>query len=157
GLKPGIAAAISERPRDAGLLNAFGVVMLSSGRGIPEAPIEAARVFQEAWSADPRHAVAGLNFAEMLVALGQRQNAADQALRVLAMLDGRTGLDRSALDDVHYPYGFDLLRVEWERAAWQHAGDFEGEARAKATLIRWRLHTLLGELTGEPLYFSAAC
>jgi len=37
--------------------------------------MEAANLFQDAWGADPRHAVAGLNLAEVLVALGQREHA----------------------------------------------------------------------------------
>ena len=39
--------------------------------------------------------------------------------------------------------------MEWERAAWQNAGDPRAEARAKADLLRWRLHALLAEMTGD--------
>src|SRR5262249_27431568 len=57
------------------------------------------------------------------------------------------------LDGCHYPPVFDLFRVEWERAAWQHAGRPRAEARAKRTLLRWRLHTLLADLTGDLVHF----
>jgi hypothetical protein len=50
-----------------------------------------------------------------------------------------------------------MLRVEWERAGWQHAGDPAGESRAKLELLRWRLHMRLGELVDGPLHFSEAC
>src|SRR5262249_36841680 len=51
----------------------------------------------------------------------------------------------------------DTFRVEWERAAWEHAGDGNAEARAKAELVRWRLHTLLADMTGElHHYYDAA-
>ena len=49
----------------------------------------------------------------------------------------------------HFPVGFDLFRVEWERAAWNNAGDPAGEERAKRQLICWRLQALLAELTGD--------
>jgi hypothetical protein len=47
------------------------------------------------------------------------------------------------LDAGHFPTAFDLFRVEWERAAWKHAGDPAAEARAKRDVLRWRLHALL--------------
>jgi hypothetical protein len=49
------------------------------------------------------------------------------------------------------------LREEWERAGWEHAGDVRGAAEAKARLLRWRLHTLLGRLSDkEPEHHAAA-
>src|SRR5207302_108491 len=39
--------------------------------------------------------------------------------------------------------------VEWERAGWAHAGRPGEEALAKRDLLRWRLHLILGELTGN--------
>src|SRR5262249_19697019 len=44
---------------------------------------------------------------------------------------------------------FDWTRVEWERAAWANGGDPDGEASAKATLLRWRVHLELAQLTGD--------
>ena len=46
--------------------------------------------------------------------------------------------------------------VEWERAAWLHAGDPAGEIAAKRALVRWRLHALLAELTDDIAHFEAA-
>jgi glycosyltransferase involved in cell wall biosynthesis/tetratricopeptide (TPR) repeat protein len=162
-LRTGLAAAIRQRPREPGLLNAFGVLALLSAPGRRESLVEAANAFQDAWSADPRHLVAGLNLAEALVALNQRPQAIDQARRVLAMVDDvMAEADRMAnptyggLDDPLFPFGFDLLRCEWERAAWQHVGDAAGEASAKATLIRWRVYTMLGQITGDPIHFYGA-
>src|SRR5205807_2013812 len=61
------------------------------------------------------------------------------------------------LDAPHFPPGFDLLRVEWERAAWTNAGDRRAEARAKQTLVRWRLYTLLANVSGQlPPFYEAA-
>src|SRR5208282_3702673 len=57
-------------------------------------------------------------------------------------------IDLQTLDAPHFPPVLDLFRVEWERAAWQHAGRPEDEARAKADLLRWRLHALVAELSG---------
>jgi hypothetical protein len=60
------------------------------------------------------------------------------------------------LDAPHFPQGFDFFRVEWERAAWQRAGDRVGEMRAKTSLLRWRLHHLLAELTQELAHYYEA-
>ena len=54
--------------------------------------------------------------------------------------DGSAGARAiSGLDAGPFPPGFDLFRVEWERAAWAHAGDPNAEAAAKVSLLRWRL------------------
>jgi hypothetical protein len=58
-------------------------------------------------------------------------------------------LDPDSLDGGHFPPSFDLFRVEWERAAWGHAGLPAAEAEAKRELLRWRLHALLADLTGD--------
>jgi hypothetical protein len=55
-----------------------------------------------------------------------------------------------------FPPGWSVLRVEWEWCAWDHGGDARGEVEAKGRLLRWRLHTLLGELTGEGQHFQQA-
>src|SRR5207244_7360042 len=55
-----------------------------------------------------------------------------------------------------FPLGFDLFRVEWERAAWSNAGRLTAEASARTTLLRWRLHTLLAEATGELAHYYEA-
>src|SRR5207253_6804416 len=58
-LRDGLRAAAVERPRDATLLNALAVATLEAGRRQLEPVIQATLTFQEAWAADPRHAVAG--------------------------------------------------------------------------------------------------
>ena len=64
-------------------------------------------------------------------------------------LAGASGLCWASLNAGHFPPAFDPFRVEWERAAWDHAGDPAAETHAKRALLRWRLHTLLATVTGE--------
>jgi hypothetical protein len=90
----------------------------------------AANAFQDAWGADPRHVVAGLNLAEILVALGQREHAVEQARRTLAVLDDLGELPEMVLEAVRFPSGYDVFRMEWERAAWRNAGNRAAEAAA---------------------------
>jgi SAM-dependent methyltransferase len=99
--------------------------------------------------------VASLNLTEALVGLGEKPAAVEGARRLLArLLDGE--LSSEELDHPRFPPAYDFFRVEWERAAWGHAGDPAGEARAKRELLRWRLHSLLAEHTGEPRHFHEA-
>ncbi len=140
-------------PRSAVLENALGAAYSLAA---PHDPGRAARAFQDAWNADPRHVIAGGNLAEVLVKLEQRDHAAEQARRTLAVLDTMDGLPASLLDAPLLPAGYDLFRVEWERAAWANAGRPADERTAKATLLRWRLHTLLGEVTGELAHYYEA-
>jgi GT2 family glycosyltransferase len=128
--------------------------------------------------------MAGLNLAEALVGLEQSAAAVQPARQALAALERRLGSswpaagvgvpalaggDRSQdrlkpglqplpawVEAGHFPPAFDLFRVEWERAAWNHAGDPAGETDAKRTLLRWRLHALLSDLTGEPQHYYEA-
>ncbi len=136
--------------------------------------------------------MAGLNCAEALVGIDQKNAAIETAQRALGALrkieseisgngngngfnkgpgekeTGRPGkasiIPESSLSpgiasirqSAHFPPGFDLFRVEWERAAWQHAGQSNAEAFAKLKLIRWRLHLLLGELTGDVHHYFEA-
>ena len=65
-------------------------------------------------------------------------------------------LDTASMDAGHFPLGFDLFRVEWERAAWSNAGRPHSEARSKSDLIRWRLQALLGSLTGAVHHYYEA-
>jgi len=52
---------------------------------------------------------------------------------------------------------FDPWHVEWERAAWEAAGQFAAEGRAKRELLLWRLHSLLAAWTAElPNAYEAA-
>jgi GT2 family glycosyltransferase/Flp pilus assembly protein TadD len=88
--------------------------------------------------------------------LGQPQAAIDQARQTLARLEGEANWSPDVLDAGHFPPDFDLFRVEWERAAWMHAGHPAAETEAKRTLLRWRLHGLLAELTGNLAHYYEA-
>jgi predicted O-linked N-acetylglucosamine transferase (SPINDLY family)/GT2 family glycosyltransferase len=155
-----LAAALASCPRDAGLHNALGVAVTLAGRqdGRVTAALaaRAADHFRQAVASDPHHRVAALNLVEALVGINQNQLAVEGARRALAALDRGPGLSAAELDAPHFPPGFDHFRVEWERAAWEHAGSPAAEARAKADLLRWRLHVLLADLTGELVHFHEA-
>src|SRR5262249_16483857 len=71
------------------------------------------------------------------------------------LLDRQTDLD-PANWECGYVAACDWFPVEWERAAWAHAGRPDDEVRTKRKLVRWRLHTLLAELTGDLAHFYAA-
>jgi GT2 family glycosyltransferase/predicted Zn-dependent protease len=156
-----LQAALVEAPHDAGLHNALGlaVALDTQGNGPATAAgaARAAEYFARALAQQPGHVVAGLNLAEALVAAGQDRAAVQAARGALDRLDRAAELPPAVLEAGHFPPGFDLFRVEWEGAAWQHAGSPSGEERAKRQLLRWRLHALLAELTGElPHYYEAA-
>jgi glycosyltransferase involved in cell wall biosynthesis/tetratricopeptide (TPR) repeat protein len=145
-------------------------------------PATAAEAFRRALSADPGCLISGLSLALALARSGQPDAAVGQARAILqelelgngqAQAEALAGADcevdalspirgqsRSvvppAWDLPAYPSEFDHLRVEWERAAWRHAGDPAGEVAAKRRLIRWRLNALLGELTGDLAHYEAA-
>src|SRR5262249_36237570 len=108
-----------------------------------------ARAFQTAWQSDPRHVVAGLNLAEVLALVGQRDQAIEQARRTLAMLETIKALPSKSLDAARVPTDYDSFRAEWEKAASQSAGDDAKEKSAKRRLLRWRLHRLLADLTND--------
>ena len=119
--------------------------------------------FGAATMADPGHPLAGPALAEALAALGQRDAAVMEATRALGRLDAGTGAGGEGRTSTPmpgtlppYPAEYDDLRVEWERAAWRHAGDPAGEVAAKRALVRWRLHGLLGDLTGAIAHYEAA-
>ncbi len=148
-----LAAALVLRPFDAGLHNALGLVeaLEAKREGLAE-PAQAARAvgyFQRAIAHEPGHVVAGLNLVEALVALQQYPQAIEQARRVLTIVERTGRLDFQMLDAGHFPPVFDFFRVEWERAAWDNAGQPRSEVRNKHDLLRWRLHGLLAELTGD--------
>jgi glycosyltransferase involved in cell wall biosynthesis len=117
----------------------------------PEAGLQpVGEAFLRAVRSDSQHVVACLNLTEALAKVCQFDAAiaeAKQALGVLEVGFSKTLPDPCWLDAPHYPNGFDSFRVEWERAAWQNAGNHSAEADAKRRLVRWRLDTLLAELT----------
>jgi tetratricopeptide (TPR) repeat protein len=145
GLASDIASALVREPRSGGLHNALGLILAAAGRSAHEV----ATYFARAVERDPGHILARLNWVEALVVSGQKQEAAAQAERALKLLDEGNSIRADVLDSGHYPVQFDFFRVEWERAAWRNAGDPRAEASAKAGLLRWRLHALLAEMTGD--------
>jgi glycosyltransferase involved in cell wall biosynthesis/Tfp pilus assembly protein PilF len=159
-LVPDLAAGIRERPGAAALHNALGVAvgMLGSAGGpVTDAQARAAlEHFQRAWECDPAYLMAGLNLAEALAGVGQGRAAVEQARRTLRMLDWLPELDGRVLDAPRFPAAFDYFRVEWERAAWVHAGRPAEEAGAKRDLLRWRLHQLIAEGTKELSHYQEA-
>jgi glycosyltransferase involved in cell wall biosynthesis/tetratricopeptide (TPR) repeat protein/predicted O-methyltransferase YrrM len=148
-----LQAAVAESSQDAALHNALGLAVTLQARGTgPTTALLACRAiahFRLAWAADPGHALAGLNLVEALVGAEQDAEARQVAEELLARLGQQDDLSPAAFEGGHFPPAFDHFRVEWEAAAWQHAGDPQGEARAKRVLLRWRLHGLLAELTGD--------
>jgi GT2 family glycosyltransferase/tetratricopeptide (TPR) repeat protein len=161
GLPAALASALLDHPQDATLHNALGLLLARPGGDGRIARDEAQRAaphFQRAVRANPRHAVAALNLVECLVGLEQTELALQGAQQLLAML-GRAGADEPSLDTLPFPPLYDLLRAQWEKAAWQNAGNPAAEVEAKGTLLRWRLHEILTQLThgrkgsseGEPL------
>jgi glycosyltransferase involved in cell wall biosynthesis/tetratricopeptide (TPR) repeat protein len=118
----------------------------------PEGLRQIGRWFHQATQAGST--LGALNLVETLVALAENAVAVEGARRLLAQLLG--GLAEEDLELPRFPPGYDHFRVEWERAAWQHAGSPAREAEAKLALIRWRLHMVLGDLTGELHHFHEA-
>jgi glycosyltransferase involved in cell wall biosynthesis/Flp pilus assembly protein TadD len=144
---------LASRPHQAGLLNALAVVLAYDFPKPNRRPPAVLDLLQRAWAADANHLIGGLNLAEALAATGQGEAAVEQARHTLDRLDRCPLLTPTVLDAPSLPPGFDLFRVEWERTAWAHAGRPEDEARAKSTLLRWRLHSLLATLTGRLAHY----
>ena len=145
-----LASSLLESPNSAALHNLQGI-----GFQIQD-PADwgtAAQAFQNSWASDPRQVMAGLNLAEILAFMGQKNHAIEQAQRTLAVLDCLEQLPEEVLDAPHTPPGYDGFRVEWEQAAWKNAGNPKEEASAKRQLLAWRLHRLLGDWTGDLVHY----
>jgi tetratricopeptide (TPR) repeat protein len=102
-----------------------------------------------AWSGPMRHPVAGLHLVEALTRLGRHTEAVATARELLAVLEQTSALPAELRDAAPAPPGFDVLRVEWERVAWENAGQPDAEAAGKRDLLLYRLRLLLARLTGE--------
>jgi len=151
-----LRAALEDEPRSATLANALGLMSAwPPGDKLGEKCHAAAGAFQRAWTADPRHVLAGLNLTEVLVEMGRKAEAVEQATRTLAMVERGTDW-QSVLREGHYPSLFNEFRVEWERAGWENAGCPGSQAEAKRGILRWRLHLLLGCLTGDVVHLAEA-
>jgi glycosyltransferase involved in cell wall biosynthesis/tetratricopeptide (TPR) repeat protein len=154
-----LGAALAARG-DPRLHNARGLVAALACRdGRGRYPAEnlrlLARQFHAAAKGPLGGAMASLNLVEALLVLGQKALAVQGARDLLDRLLHGPAISAD-LDSGHFPPAYDLFRVEWERAAWQHAGAPAQEVRAKAALLRWRLHSLLADLTGELAHFHEA-
>ena len=155
-----LESAVLTHPFSASLCNALGLTRTLAGTVTgpmtTEQVVAAAVHFSRAITCDPAHVVAALNLVEVLSGIGHTEQAIAEAQRTLALLDMGVSLTPEVLDAGRFPPGFDLFRVEWERAAWDNAGHPEAERQAKLQLLRWRLQTLLGELTGNLMHFQEA-
>jgi tetratricopeptide (TPR) repeat protein len=152
-----LQAALATRPDDAALHHALGLASaLEAGRDARARAGRAAPHFQCAVVLAGDNPLFALNLAEAMAALGEGTRAVAAAQRTLALLDRRLDLSPQALAAVHFPFTYDAFRVEWERAAWANAGGPRVEALAKRLLLRWRLHVLLGDLTGELVHYHEA-
>jgi glycosyltransferase involved in cell wall biosynthesis/Flp pilus assembly protein TadD/predicted O-methyltransferase YrrM len=151
-LQDDLLQAQGREPGNAEIHNAFGLaaaVRAPTGRITGEVARQACEHFRAALLADPRHLVAGLNLVEALTGLGNTPQAVEAARQLLRAVDAGAGDNATLLDAPRFPHAFDLFRVEWERCAWDHAGDASAEIAAKRRLVQWRLHWLLAELTGD--------
>ena len=92
--------------------------------------------------------VAGCIQAKELTTAGRTNEAIAIARQALIDLE-RPSITLSLLNDVQPWIEYDLARVEWEKAASEHAGDPFAESLAKRNLLRWRLHVLLACLTDD--------
>jgi glycosyltransferase involved in cell wall biosynthesis/tetratricopeptide (TPR) repeat protein len=151
-LLPDLEARLLAEPTSASLWNALGLVLGRTG----EDGGRRLEAFRRAWVADSHHVLAGLNLAEALAQGKQAREAADQARSVLLALDAMPAGEARGLDEGHFPPAFDDFRVEWEWAAWLHAGDRAAAAAAKCDLLRWRLHALRAQQTDSLEDYRAA-
>jgi glycosyltransferase involved in cell wall biosynthesis/Flp pilus assembly protein TadD len=156
-LENDLASALASQPRCAAWHNALGLVTAMS-RPARDAALAkcVAGYFERAWQCDPTFVPAGLNLAQALADAGQSQAAIEQARRALDVLDHEPSLSAHCWDAPRYPSRFDLFRVEWERAAWAHAGNVAAQTQAKKELLRWELNFLLADLTNEPRHYYEA-
>lgn len=139
-----LTTACAGEAGDAPLRQALALLYAARGEYVV-----AAEQLQQLLKTDPGHLLAGLYRAESLARAGRGADAVAQARQTLAVLDATEQLDLPSLNAPPYPPGRTVFAIEWDRAAWQHAGDSAAEARAKHILLRWRLHGLLARLTGE--------
>ncbi len=165
-----LTEAVARAPADAALHHGLGVARFlearaasrPSGEGafgpFKELAWSAAPELQRALAANPRHAVAAAALVEVLATDPKRAAiAATGAQQVLALLDSEVGPDPASLEAPPLSDNLLLLHAEWERAAWENAGDPAAEGAAKVRLLRWRMHTLLGRLREkQPEHFQQA-
>lgn len=152
GLVADLEKAVQAEPRSAVLHNAVGVMLgrQAQGRTSATAAAEVAvECFRRALACDPAYVPAGVNLAEALAAAGQNVAASEAARRTLELLQRHTVPEPHIWDGLLWGRSFDVFAVEWERAAWNHAGRLQDEFHAKQVLLRWRLHGLLAQWSSE--------
>jgi glycosyltransferase involved in cell wall biosynthesis len=166
---------ITNEPDNATLYVALGLALIGYARSQAQVTAvdlgSALEEFRQALAVAPSYALARLNFVEALVSLGEKETAANETRIALTLLDRLRDEDLLLDDAGHFPVGqalsstsadgsacpTDEFSLAWERAAMQHVGRPQAGARAKKDLIAWRLHQLLGDLTGaNSHYFEAA-
>jgi len=150
-LRDNLRLAVAEQPSSAALLHCSAIVAMRQ-----QQLEDAANQFQNAFICDPRHVIAGASLAELLVRLGQKEFAIDQARRVLALLDHADDLGDLFIEAPLPHTDFSFLRMAWERAAFEHAGNKTQEAAVKRSLLKWWMHSLLGDVTGDPIHYYQA-
>jgi GT2 family glycosyltransferase/tetratricopeptide (TPR) repeat protein len=155
-----LASQLVSQPHAAELHNALGLTLAHAAcRGGPLSPPavrQAVSYFDRAFRTDPWHVMARLNLVECLASLDQKDQAIEQARALLTILDRPDAADAAWLDAGHFPPGFDLFRVAWEKAAWANAGNRLAELRDKRTLVRCRTHSLLATLTQDLAHYHEA-
>jgi GT2 family glycosyltransferase/tetratricopeptide (TPR) repeat protein len=164
GSDPSLASDLANHlvaePYAADWHNALGLTLAQAacaGGSLTAAAVQqAVSYFERATRTDPRHVLARLNLVECLCYLDQKDHAIEQARQLLGILDRPEAADAVWLEAGHFPPGFDLFRVEWERAAWANAGNPSAELAAKRTLVRWRTHSLLAALTQDLIHYYEA-
>ncbi len=112
--------------------------------------------FRLSFDFDPRNVIAGIAWAETLILLNRGTDAIAIAKRVLRVLANTAGLDIYLGDEPLSQPGYTQLRIAWEKAAYENSGNRAAEMTDKCALLRWRLLTLLGEVTGDVAYFYEA-
>jgi GT2 family glycosyltransferase/tetratricopeptide (TPR) repeat protein len=145
-----LVQALATEPQSADLNHTLGLAIPLAARDSGPGTFKAAAEhFRRALAACPTDVLAGLNLAEALAAAGEQPAAVNEARRALAVLDESRSIGPQLVARGHLSAGFDFFRVEWEQAAWANAGQPAREAEVKQDLLRWRLHALLAELTGD--------
>ena len=110
--------------------------MFAAGLFAPKPDDSAAR-FDKILDLEPSHLLAGLNRAQCWPCPNKKRRRSVRPGGLFVISNARPTRSAGQFDLPHYPVPFDTFRVEWERAAWQHAGDRPGELLAKRNLIRW--------------------
>ncbi|HEY7309547.1 MAG TPA: glycosyltransferase [Gemmataceae bacterium] len=157
-----VTTALQQQPGSAPLHNDLGLLVSVPGLGqdlhAPDFYEKVTVHFHQAFQSDRHHFIAGLNLVETLVGAGRKELAVAGAKHLLAQLERGLPLTAAVLDAGHFPPVFDVFRQAWERAAWANAGQQVAEEQAKCRLLRWRLHDVLAQLTGEMRHYQeAAC